>query len=319
MSVTMSSSRPARGRYAAAFCADENYLPYALFAADQLRRSSGIHDLDILICAPDGCAVPKSLEYLDVRLCHLDAGDLFKGLYLDGRVTESAYHRLALPAALKEEYDRILYLDCDIFIHGGDFAALFEIDLGGHAIAAVRDFAQWESPEFHLPALKDHGLPNAKYFNSGVQLVDTKAFHDQEILGQCIAFGRENIAKMTYHDQQLLNCVLQGEWKEISPVWNWQHIVGPPPFIDKVAVSISHFIGPKKPWNDNRGRVSPRYTLPMRGFLGQHFPELPTIQIKKARDLPAPKLPKLRLRKLFEARRLKRYLDRFPDDLGVAT
>lgn len=316
MTISLTTSRAARGPYAAALCCDAKYLPYTLFVAEQLRRYSGIADLDILLVVPESCEIPASVDHLDLRICHIDANGAFDGLFLRDRLSESAYHRLALPKLMRHEYQRILYVDSDVFIHGGDFARLFAMELDGHPIAAVRDIQQWANPQTHVPQLSQLGLGPAKYFNSGVVLFDTAAFDDGNYLDQCIDFGRANKNLMTYQDQQLLNCVLMGNWKEISPIWNWQQPVRSPVFEAIVPVAIAHFIGRNKPWNDTLGTIAPRFILALRGFLRQHFPDHPDIDVPHTRDIPAAQLCKLSWKNLLRIPKLKRLMDRFPDDLG---
>ncbi len=313
MTITLNASRPPQAKYAAVFCVDENYFPFACFAADQLVRSGGMRDLDIVICAPAGCIVPPSMP--DIRLCHLETDNLFAGLYLDERRTESVYHRLALPVAMQNDYARILYLDADIFVHGGNFPALFNVDLGGHAIAAVRDSYQWIEPDRQMPDFANVGLSPAKYFNSGVILMDVAAYVAQDILGQCLTFGRANNDKLRQHDQELINCVLHGNWAELSPIWNWQHPIRSAYYEVMLPVAITHFIGPHKPWRDPQHLLPSRFAIAMSAFMARHFPDHPPISIPKSRDITPRYIRKLTFKNLIRMGPLRRYVQRFPNDL----
>lgn len=308
-------NRESKSRNAAALCTDTAYLPYTLFVADQLQRNSGIPDLDILIVVPEDCVIPASLQNRDFRICRFTPNGLFDGLFVRNHLSENAYHRLVLSKFLRKDYARILYVDSDVFVHGGDFARLFDIPMNGHPIAAVRDIPQWKAPNVHVEQLKDLGLPNVRYFNSGVVLYDTAAFDDGDFLGQCLSFGRANSHLMTHQDQQLLNCVLQGNWQEISPIWNWQQPIRSPLFEATIPVAITHFIGRIKPWNDAKGVIPPRFTLPVRGFLQQHFPDHQPVPVPQSRDITSWHMRTLTLKNLARIPKFKRYLDRFPDDL----
>ncbi len=308
-------NRPARSKYAAALCTDAAYLPYTLFVATQLQQYSGIPDLDILIVVPEDCAIPPSLDSHDFRICRFTTNGLFDGLFVRNHLSENAYHRLVLSRFLRTDYGRILYVDSDVFVHGGDFQRLFEVDMGGHPIAAVRDIPQWKDPKAHVQQLSDLDLPNLKYFNSGVMLFDTAAFDDADYLGQCLAFGRANKHRMTHQDQQLLNCVLQGNWKEISPVWNWMQPVRSPLLESSLPIAISHFVGRAKPWNDPKKTIPPRFVLPLSGFLKRHVPEHPALTIPSTKDVTAAHLRTLTFKNFARIPKFKKFLARFPNDL----
>lgn len=311
------TSRDALQKNAAVFCADENYLPYALFAADQLHRTATVVDFDIVICAPEGTTIPDTLAHLNIRLSVIRTHGLFDGLYLDRRRTEAVYHRLALPQMFAEDYDRLLYLDSDIFVHGGDFSALFDIDLGDHPIAAVRDNYQWIKPDRQTPDFANVGLESAKYFNSGVMLMDVAAYQGQKILEQCITFGRANNKKLRQHDQELINCVLHGNWAELSPVWNWQQPIRSAYFEVMQPIVITHFIGPCKPWRDLDWLLPPRFAIAFRPFLNRHFPQMDVIPVAKSSNVSGAYIRKLTLKNVLRATKLRRYMLRFPDDMLV--
>jgi lipopolysaccharide biosynthesis glycosyltransferase len=319
MQPTVLASRAALHRNAVVFCADECYLPYALFAADQLHRTAAVMDFDIVICAPEGTVIPDTLTHLDIRLSAIQTQGLFDGLYLDGRRTEAVYHRLALPLVFAGDYDRLLYLDSDIFVHGGDFSRLFGIDFGDHAIAAVRDNYQWTKPNRQMQDFANVGLEPAKYFNSGVMLMDVDAYQSQKILEQCITFGRANSDKLRQHDQELLNCVLHGNWSELSPVWNWQQPIRSAYYETMQPVVITHFIGPCKPWQDPDGLLPPRFAIAFRAFLNRHFPNMDTIQVAKGSKVSRAYITKLTIKNFLRAGRLQQYLRRFPDDMLTKT
>lgn len=315
MQLNVKTSRPAMQQNAVVFCADEAYLPYALFAADQLSRTALDVNFDIVICAPEGTTIPATLAHLNIRLATIQTNGMFDGLYLDERRTEAVYHRLALPVAFENDYARILYLDSDIYVHGVDFSAIFEIALGDHPIAAVRDNLQWTHPTRQIPDFANVGLTPTKYFNSGVMLIDVAAYQSQKILEQCIAFGRAHNDKLRQHDQELLNCVLHGNWAELSPLWNWQQPTRSAYFEVMQPIAITHFIGPCKPWHDPDGLLPPRFAIALRAFMNRHFPCMETIQIAKSSAISAAYTRKLTFKNIVRASRLRRYLNRFPNDL----
>ena len=53
-------------------------------------------------------------------------------------MTSTTYHRLLLPQLLPEEVTRAIWLDCDLLVTT-DLVRLWETDLGGFHLLAVRD------------------------------------------------------------------------------------------------------------------------------------------------------------------------------------
>ncbi len=314
MEVSVESDRAARNRRAVVFCCDDNYLPYAAFAAMQVAALAPERDFDIVICADTPLDLPPDLG---LRHCVIDAVGMFDGFGLDARRTVSTYLRLAVPEALSKEYERILYLDSDIYLRGGDFGALLKLDLGGRPAAAVRDNQQWRTPGRHAPDLKALGLPNGAYFNAGVMLIDVAAWREARVLARALEFGQRHAGRMRHKDQTLLNAVLQGDWAEIAPVWNWQYTRSSQLFEAMVDTHVVHFIGPAKPWADPENRLPPQFAKALARFMDRHFPDRPRPSPGRGPMAEPGAARALAWTHLRGAGRTERYLARFADDLTV--
>lgn len=312
------ADRPARASSAVVFACDRGYAPFAQFAAWQVARLSPDRGFDIVVCAADpGMTLCPALAALGVRLCRIDVGRLFDGLALDRR-SVATYFRLALPAALAGDYRRLLYLDSDVYVQGGDFAALLGLDLGGRPVAAVRDNIQWRTPERQPEEFRRMGLATAPYFNAGVLLIDVAAWRKERVLERCLAVGAANPRALVRLDQSLLNIVLHGGWAELAPCWNWQYTRASMLFEAMEVVHVVHFIGPKKPWRHVGGALPLKYRRAYRSFLAQHFPEAAPIGED---GLPPHRnqgyLRQILLRHFLAVRRFSAYLGRFETDLTV--
>lgn len=93
-----------------------------------------------------------------------------------GRFSPLTYGRL-LAAALFPRHDRVVYLDVDVLLNG-DVAELYDADLHGAPIGAVRDCAVLQSistgrlPD-HLEYISGMGVTNPRlYCNTGVMVMD---------------------------------------------------------------------------------------------------------------------------------------------------
>lgn len=318
MAISVQSSRPAAARQAVVFCCNAAYLPFALHAAAQIAALSPDRRFDICLCCSEAWLdVPEALAPLDLRICRIDVGNVFDGLRLDANRTHDVYLRIALPEALAPDYDRILYLDSDIFVQGGDFAALLALHLGGHAIGAVRDNIQWRTPDRRPEQFKRLGLPAARYFNAGVLLMDVPAYNAARLMERCLDLGRREAARMIRHDQNLYNAVLQGDWAELSPMWNWQYSWAARLFEPTRHPHIVHFIGTLKPWADREGQFSPRFARSFDAFLARHFPGRERRPVSPGILPDHPFMRRMLLKHFLSASKLSRYLSRFPSDLTV--
>ena len=318
MAVTAHTAAPARFDRAVVFACDTNYARFAWFAAAQIARLNPDRDFDICLCAPGEDLPPvPGLADLGVRLCRIETDGIFADLSLDARRTEATYLRLALPAAFARDYRRLLYLDSDVFIQGGDFGALLDADLGPHPVAAVRDNDQWRTPTRRPKEFRLLGLPSAPYCNCGVLLIDGPAFASQRVLERCLDTGRAHPEALILNDQSLLNITLHGAWAELSPRWNWQYTWASRLFEAMEDANVVHFIGRRKPWNQDIGEFPLRFRRAYRAFMAAHFPETPVGPDGTAPHGNPTFLRKMLAKHLVAVGKTAAYLDRFPDDLTV--
>lgn len=316
---TLHADNAARYRKAIVFCCDTNYLPYAMHAAIKITRAAPMRDFDICLCyGTQKVTVPDSLGHLDIRLCQIDTNGCFEGLRLDKGKTHDVYLRIALPTVFAEDYDRILYLDADIFVQGGDFSTLMDVDMGSHCVGAVRDNVQWRTPNRQNARNTMRGVPASPYFNAGVMLMDVKSYLEQDLMTRCITFGRAHKSELKRHDQNLYNAVLQGDWAELSPMWNWQFSRAARLFATLVSPHVLHFIGPEKPWKDREGQFEPRFLASYKRFIETHFPDHkmpPDPETRLTTD--SARMTKMLVKHLMTRRKMARFLARFPTDMTV--
>lgn len=115
--------------------------------------------------------------------------------------------RFAMGAVLPAHIQRVIYLDADTIVHM-DIAKLWNEDLGDDHIAAVSDSAVAILPTELVPIVVKIGLvPQDKYFNSGVLLMDMDFFSGyRQITDDVIDFLLQDGINTDYPDQDFLNC-----------------------------------------------------------------------------------------------------------------
>ena len=308
MRLTLSPGFSQTSDCAVIVACDGTYLPYAGVLARQMAAGGRGHD--ILIGSPDPVELPS--EFAAAGIGHVAARDpvLETSLPLDARRSLATYMELFLASALRGRWRRILVLDADILFERGDPSRLLAADMKGRAVAAVRDNRQWRNPTKRTPDHKKLGRPAAPYFNAGVVMIDTDVWAAQDLATRCAAFARTRLAGLG-RDQALVNGVLDGDWTEISPLWNWQFTWASAQLTAVADPCLVHFIGPEKPWLATAAGI-----VPMR-YRAQYAALAPD---KVAPDLTRRAWPDRRrlsralLRQWRAAGPMLDYLNRFPDE-----
>ena len=134
----------------------------------------------------------------------------------------TAYFRVFAPYAIPQHLDRVIYLDVDMVVQE-DISTLWHTDIGDHVFAAVQDLQKVVSCSWGgIPNYKELGMdPDTKYFNSGLLLINTKAWREANITNRVFTCLHENLQFINYADQYGLNVALVNQWYELDPRWNW--------------------------------------------------------------------------------------------------
>jgi lipopolysaccharide biosynthesis glycosyltransferase len=233
---------------AVAFCVDRNFFTFALFMIRQIAFHNPNRRFDFVIATQDSLEIPGWAAGYGIRIHKIGTlPDLPTPARFRGSL--APYFRILLPLELQADYRRILYLDADMFVEGGDFSRLLDQDLGAHPFAAVQDAPSLYLPNFRPREFVEAGVPNTLYANTGTLLIDTENYVAQDVPRR--AFKQAEKHSTGYHlaDQSLFNLALRGNFAELSPAWNWQ-LSGSLPLITlRYPVFLRHFIGAQKPHN----------------------------------------------------------------------
>lgn len=270
----ISQSRPAKFRKAVYLAVDAKFYPYGMFVANQLAEQNPNRDFDICILSKDTLPDHSLVDELDLRLCRLDVGDLESKLPTDSRISFAAYLRIFAPRIFENDYNRMLYLDSDMFIRRGNISKLLDLDIANFAVAAVRDMNQLRKRGRVSADYVPLGLSYSKYFNSGFMLIDVTNYNQQNISERAIEFVIKNETKILQHDQTALNAILHGDWAELSINWNYLYSHQTAYFAGFFDPAIIHFVGRRKAWSGQYNGYSRFYTEQYRKFFEQNFPEL---------------------------------------------
>ncbi|MEG3336006.1 glycosyltransferase [Streptococcus suis] len=156
-----------------------------------------------------------------------------------------SFSRFLLPELLID-LERILYLDVDILVHG-NLMELFQTDLEEYELGAIVEADIFKYYQWYLDSL---GFgPNDAYFSSGVLLMDLDKMRQNGTTNQLIAMALEKARDYKFPDQDILNTYYKGQFKQLSPAYNYTDVRKQNRELATDDVLIEHFNGDIKAWH----------------------------------------------------------------------
>jgi lipopolysaccharide biosynthesis glycosyltransferase len=222
-----------------ALAADAAFFPPAAFLATRLADLNPRDDTEIVIFSDAfGRLVEAQRFGVRAELRHVHSPPLPRMI----RISGATFYRILLPDNLPPEVRRVLYLDVDIYPEDDRLFRLFDIDMEGLTIAAVRDaFIAFDRSK---PAARELALAGVeKYLNAGVLLIDRERYVGDDLATKILLLSGQR----KLHDQAAINAALDGAWLELSPTFNVTPYVRNTGKVERPA--IQHFLGLAKPWN----------------------------------------------------------------------
>ncbi|WP_108819601.1 glycosyltransferase family 8 protein [Pseudovibrio sp. Alg231-02] len=282
------------------FVTDDKFLGLTLVNA---RKLSAMRD-----CTFDVHVFYQGTKALDDLRQGMDIYFHRYELKLPSEVKSSAlwpnivYGRIFVPQMLEQHYDRLLYLDADVFFWRSP-QSLFDADLGTSALGAVQDFniasggypRQFPSKATWMEAI---GINGNQYFNSGVLLIDTNRWNKIDFHQKLVTFMQYFGSSASMWDQDFLNHVFQSAWQPLSPLANWQYGAVPKNKLEPFNPIITHFVGERKPWHPDWPFDKSYQAYFLEGQSAEI--EFPQIHLRPTKTL------KLKLEKLLRSNKMKR-------------
>lgn len=233
------------------FSTDDNYIPYLDVAVSSLiANASKSYRYRIIILntglRPENIEKVKRneqpgfvIEFVDISKSIEHIQSHFKDVYHFSVVT---YYRLFI-ASLFPQYDKILYLDCDLVVLG-NIAELYHTDLGDNILCAAPEQFVQNTAEFRDYARVALGVDPDGYVNAGVLLINLKAFREHDIEGQFMRLITEYDFDLLDPDQAYLNYLCRNKIHMLPNGWNKEPMDLP----CEGSKNIVHYALYKKPW-----------------------------------------------------------------------
>ncbi len=233
------------------FSTDDNYIPYLDIAISSLIENASKSYKYRIVVLNTGLnqesveKVKKNetenfiIDFVDISKEVENIKNRFKNVYHFSVVT---YYRLFI-ASLFPQYDKIVYIDCDLVVLG-DISELYHTDLKGNILAAtVEQFVQATEP-FQLYAKEAIGVNPKTYINAGVLVIDLKEFRKNKIEEQFVHLITSYDFDVVDPDQAYLNYLCYKKILILPTGWNKETLPTEP----EGKLNIVHYALYKKPW-----------------------------------------------------------------------
>lgn len=236
------------------FAVDDGYMPFLAVSIQSLvdhaspENQYSIKVLHTNISAENKKKIGKyQSDNIDIEFVDLNyyIERIQDKLYTRDYYSKTTYFRLFIPN-LYPQYDKALYLDCDIVILD-DIANLYNTEMGDNLVAAAPDDVIQTIKVFQDYVEKVVGVADYhNYFNAGILLMnldELRKFKFQEKF----LYSLEKITFSVAQDQDYLNRLCKGRVKLIDKNWDRMPITK-----DKVKpsdIKLVHYNLAFKPWH----------------------------------------------------------------------
>ncbi len=209
------------------FASDSRYIPYLAVAIRSLidntdkNRHYAIHVLytDVSPALQERILAMQN-DHVDIAFIDMERAirPLMGQFSIRDYYTFSIYYRLFI-ASLFPQYDKAIYLDCDIVVDR-DIGDLYDMDLEGYLLGAVQDRIVQDSEPLKLYVREAIGIPDHTYFNSGMLLMNLRAFRKEGVEEQFVSMLTTHRFPTIAPDQDYLNYICNGKVLYLPMAWD---------------------------------------------------------------------------------------------------
>lgn len=233
------------------FSTDDNYVPFMEVAIRSLIANASKNYKYKIIILNAGLKKENTekvellenenfqIEFADISSA---VGDLKQKLPNQYHFGLATWYRLFIQS-LFPQYDKVLYLDCDIVVLG-DISKLYFTDLEGNTIAGSVDKIIMQTKEFADYTKYVIGVDAKNYINAGIMILDLKKFREQHLEENFVHIINKYNCDVVDPDQGYINFLCKDKIKYIPTSWNRPALE----FIECENPNIIHYNLYKKPW-----------------------------------------------------------------------
>lgn len=210
------------------FACDDNYAPFLMVTIKSIIENSNNHDIYKIYVLNTGIATDhieliKKYEKENLKINFVDVTSKIQEISKElddvrDYYTKAIFYRLFI-ASLFPQYDKAIYLDCDIVVLN-DIANFFKIELDNNILGVVVDDVVANNDDFKVYTKETVGVEANKYFNSGVLLMNLEQYRKHNIENIFVEITKQYNFPSVAPDQDFLNFMCYGKVKYLSKSWN---------------------------------------------------------------------------------------------------
>ena len=246
--TTQSNSKPIIPIF---FAVDDNYVPFLCVALRSIcdnRSDKFEYQINILIesISADSCNSITSFECENIKIKFVNVREklsaICQRLCIRDYYSNATYYRFFIPEMFPE-YDRGLYLDCDIVVNC-DIAKLYNCRMGNSIVGAIPEEVMTDIDIFGRYSETVLGISRNEYFNAGILVMNLKKMREIEIerlFSELLSLRTYRVAQ----DQDYLNVICKGQVFYLNKRWNKTPM---PDSNEAITPYIVHYKINFKPW-----------------------------------------------------------------------
>ena len=208
------------------FATDDNYVPFLTVAlASLLDNSSKENFYKIYVLTSHlseenmNSILKQATENSEIKFVQLSkeldkVQDMF---HLRDYYSKETYYRIFIPN-LFPEYEKVLYLDCDITVVG-DVSELYNTQIHGYYVGAVQEEVMQTFEVFGNYVEKADGINRKNYFNAGILLINCRRWRNKLIAERFVDLLNRYTFRVV-QDEDYLNVLCKDNIKWLPLGWN---------------------------------------------------------------------------------------------------
>ena len=208
------------------FATDDNYVPFLTIALASLLDNASKENFYKIYVLTSHLSEENinSIKKHEVENCSIEIVHLTKELdkvqdmfHLRDYYSKETYYRIFIPN-LFPQYDKVLYLDCDITVLG-DVSELYNTQIHGYYVAAAQEEVMQTFEVFGNYVEQADGINRKEYFNAGILLINCRRWRNKLIAERFVDLLNRYTFRVV-QDEDYLNVLCKGNVKKISLGWN---------------------------------------------------------------------------------------------------
>lgn len=251
--MTNAEVKHVKGEIPIFFSTDNNYVPFLDVAIRSLIENASKNYKYHIVVLNTGLDEEKTskIKELEDENFTIDFADISYAVKdIEYKLPNEQHFGLAtwyrlFIQSLFPQYDKILYIDCDLVVEG-DISELYNTDLEDNYVAGVVEHWILHSPVFSYYTREAVGIESKYYINAGVALMDLNKFRENQIEQKFVELINTYNFDVIDPDQSYLNYLCKGKIKYLPFEWNRTPLQN----VECENPKIVHYALGMKPWHD---------------------------------------------------------------------